>query len=252
MVRPDWKRQSRAYGVPLPVLEKPRKVAHKPAMPKSSVDALANVRQRVAAAAGSAGRMPEDVTVIAVSKTFESDSIVPVLQAGQRQFGENRVQEAKAKWPALRQRFDGIELHLIGPLQTNKAADAVKLFDCIQTLDRISLAAALRKEFDKQGRALRLLVQVNTGDETQKAGVAPDAADAFITACRETYGLSPIGLMCIPPVNEPPERHFTLLAEIAHRNGLSQLSMGMSGDFETAIRCGSTHVRVGSSIFGSR
>lgn len=221
-------------------------------MPKSAVAALANVRQRVVDAARSTGRGADDVTLIAVSKTFEADAIVPVLQAGQLQFGENRVQEAKAKWPALREQFGGVELHLIGPLQTNKAADAVQLFDCIQTLDRVSLAAALRKEFDKQGRAPKLLVQVNTGDETQKAGVAPAAADAFIATCREKYGLLPAGLMCIPPVNEPPDRHFTLLAGIAQRNDLSQLSMGMSGDFETAIKCGATHVRVGSLIFGSR
>lgn len=221
-------------------------------MPKSAVAALANVRQRVVDAARSTGRGADDVTLIAVSKTFEAEAIVPVLQAGQLQFGENRVQEAKAKWPALREQFGGVELHLIGPLQTNKAADAVQLFDCIQTLDRVSLAAALRKEFDKQGRAPRLLVQVNTGDETQKAGVAPAAADAFIATCREKYGLLPAGLMCIPPVNEPPDRHFTLLAGIAQRNDLSQLSMGMSGDFETAIKCGATHVRVGSLIFGSR
>lgn len=221
-------------------------------MPPASVAAHADVVRRIAAAALQAGRSAEDVTLIAVSKTFDAAAIVPVLEAGQRHFGENRVQEAKAKWPALRQRFGDIKLHLMGPLQTNKAADAVKLFDCIHTLDRPSLAQVLAREFEKQGRAPELFVQVNTGDETQKAGVDPAEADAFIAHCRNSHGLKPLGLMCIPPVDESPEGHFRMLAAIARRNGLSRLSMGMSGDFETAIACGATHVRVGSSIFGAR
>jgi PLP dependent protein len=175
-----------------------------------------------------------------------------VLAAGHRVFGENYVQEAKAKWGPLRQRYPGVELHLIGPLQSNKAKDAVRLFDAIHTLDRDSLAAALAKEIGKAGRAPRLLVQVNTGEEPQKGGVMPGNADAFIADCRDKHGLAIEGLMCIPPADEPPSPHFGLLAKIAKRNGLKLLSMGMSADFEAAIQLGATHVRVGSAIFGTR
>jgi PLP dependent protein len=189
---------------------------------------------------------------VAVSKTFPPEAIEPVLAAGQRVFGENYVQDAKAKWPALRERHDGVELHLIGPLQSNKAKDAVALFDAIHTLDRPSLAQALAKEIARQGRAPRLLVQVNTGEEPQKGGVPPGEVDAFLAACRETYGLTVSGLMCIPPAADPPSPHFALLNAIAARNGLALLSMGMSADFEAAIQLGATHVRVGTAIFGAR
>ncbi len=210
------------------------------------------IRDRIANAANLVGRLPSDITLVAVSKTFFADAIKPVLEAGQIDFGENRVQEAKGKWPALRQTYPRTRLHLIGPLQSNKSADAVRLFDAIHSLDRPSLAAALALEFERQQKRPELFIQINTGDEQQKAGVAPEAADDFIAACREMYGLSPVGLMCIPPVDEAPEKHFEMLASIAARNGLAGLSMGMSSDFETAIRCGATHVRVGSLIFGSR
>jgi pyridoxal phosphate enzyme (YggS family) len=213
---------------------------------------LAGVRGAIARAARDAERRPEDVTLVAVSKTMPAEAIRPVLEAGQRVFGENRVQEAKAKWPALREAWPGLELHLIGPLQTNKAREAVQLFDVIETVDRPSLAAELAKEIRKQGRAPRLLVQVNTGEEPQKAGVLPAEADAFLRACREEYGLAIDGLMCIPPADEPPSPHFALLRVIAHRNGLATLSMGMSADYPEAIQLGATHVRVGSAIFGAR
>jgi PLP dependent protein len=189
---------------------------------------------------------------VAVSKTFPAEEIAPVLEAGQRVFGENRVQEAKAKWPGLKQRFSGVELHLIGPLQTNKAREAVELFDVIETVDRESIAVELGRQIAKLGRSPRLLVQINTGDEPQKAGVSPREADAFIEACRTRFGLSIAGLMCIPPADEPPSPHFALLSAIAARHGLAQLSMGMSADFEAAIQMGATHVRVGSAIFGHR
>jgi pyridoxal phosphate enzyme (YggS family) len=189
---------------------------------------------------------------VAVSKTFGADAIEPVLAAGQRVFGENRVQEAKAKWPALTARYPDIDLHLIGPLQSNKAKDAVALFGAIHTVDRPSLCAALAKEIDKQGRQPRLFVEINTGAEPQKAGILPEGADPFLRECRETYGLGIEGLMCIPPLDEPPAPHFALTAKIAARNGLKLLSMGMSADYETAIRFGATHVRVGSAIFGER
>jgi pyridoxal phosphate enzyme (YggS family) len=175
-----------------------------------------------------------------------------VLAAGQRVFGENYVQEAKGKWPALRERYPDAELHLIGPLQSNKAREAVALFDAIHTLDRPSLAEALAKEIARAGRTPRLLVQVNTGEEPQKGGVAPGEVDGFLQACRERYGLTIAGLMCIPPAEDPPSPHFALLATLAKRHGLGQLSMGMSADFEAAIQLGATHVRVGSAIFGSR
>ena len=221
------------------------------------VGRLAEVRGRIELACQDAGRATGDVQLIAVSKTFEAEHIAPVIAAGQRLFGENRVQEAKGKWPTLREGCPDIELHLIGPLQSNKVREALALFDVIQTLDRESLAKELAKEIARgaaeDGRpAPRLLVQVNTGEEPQKAGVAPLEADAFLARCREIHGLAIEGLMCIPPADEPAAPHFALLGEIARRNGLKTLSMGMSGDFETAIALGATHVRVGSAIFGGR
>jgi pyridoxal phosphate enzyme (YggS family) len=213
---------------------------------------LADVRRKMAQACVEAAREGAEVTLVAVSKTFGGEAIEPVISAGQRVFGENRVQEAKAKWPALRERHGDLALHLIGPLQSNKAREAVALFDAIHTVDRASLCAALAKEIDRQGRAPLLLVEINTGAEPQKAGVLPEAADAFLRACRETYGLTIAGLMCIPPLAEPPAPHFALTAKIAAQHGLGLLSMGMSADFETAIRFGATHVRVGSAIFGER
>jgi PLP dependent protein len=217
----------------------------------AAVQRLSGVRAAIARAASDAGRRDDGVTLVAVSKTMPADEILPVIEAGQRIFGENRVQEAKAKWPELRLRHPDIELHLIGPLQTNKVRDAVRLFDVIETVDRPSLAAELAKEITKVERPPRLLVQVNTGEEPQKAGVWPGDADAFIAQCR-TIGLRIEGLMCIPPEHEPPSPHFALLATIAARNGLSVLSMGMSADFEAAVQLGATHVRIGSAIFGVR
>ncbi|MCX7350964.1 MAG: YggS family pyridoxal phosphate-dependent enzyme [Alphaproteobacteria bacterium] len=213
---------------------------------------LKNVLNGVVAAAQAAGRSPESVTLIAVSKTFDGPEIVPVIEAGQRVFGENRVQEAKAKWPALKIGWPDIELHLIGPLQSNKAAEAVQLFDAIHTVDRPKIAEAIAKEIRRQAKPLKLFVQVNTGREPQKAGIDPDQADAFLRECGDVHGLDISGLMCIPPAEEDPKPHFILLAEIAGRNGLSQLSMGMSGDYAAAIACGATYVRVGSAIFGTR
>ena len=220
----------------------------------SVADRLNEVRGRIDQACREAGREPTGVELVAVSKTFEAEQIVPALEAGQRLFGENRVQEAKAKWPALRERFEGVELHLIGPLQTNKVREALGLFDVIHTLDRESLAVALAKEIARlEGApAPRLLVQVNTGEEPQKAGIAPEEADAFIASCRDVHGLVIDGVMCIPPADEPAAGHFALLSTIARRNGLKTLSMGMSGDYETAVTLGATHVRVGSAIFGVR
>ncbi|MBL8895225.1 MAG: YggS family pyridoxal phosphate-dependent enzyme [Rhizobiales bacterium] len=218
----------------------------------SSATRLAQVRNRIVAAAEAAGRKPDDVRLIAVSKTFEAPDIVPVIEAGQRRFGENRVQEAMRKWPDLRSRYGDLELHLIGPLQTNKAADAVSFFDAIQSVDRPKLAEILAREMAKQGRRPYLYIQANTGDESQKAGISIAEADAFIRSCVEKLKLPVIGLMCIPPVGTDPKPHFHLLAEIAKRNGLSRLSMGMSGDYEAAIACGATDVRVGSAIFGTR
>jgi pyridoxal phosphate enzyme (YggS family) len=217
-----------------------------------SVERLQQIRETIARAARDSERDPAEVTLVAVSKTFPAEAIEPVLAAGQRVFGENYVQETKAKWPALREQFPGVELHLIGPLQSNKAKEAVALFDVIQSLDRPSLAEALAKEMAKQGRLPRLFVQVNTGEEPQKGGVVPSEIDAFLTACRDRYGLAIDGLMCIPPAEDPPSPHFALLNTIAKRNGLPLLSMGMSADFEAAIQLGATHVRVGSAIFGSR
>jgi hypothetical protein len=209
----------------------------------------ADVLARIARAAQAAGRAPADVELVAVSKVQPWSVVEPVLAAGQRVFGENRVQEAQARWA---ERRSEVTLHLIGPLQTNKAAEAVAFFDVIETLDREKLARVLASEMEKQGRRPRLYVQVNTGEEPQKAGVSPAEADAFVELCRRTYGLEPQGLMCIPPAAEPPGPHFALLAKIAARNGLAKLSMGMSDDFETAIRLGATTVRVGSAVFGAR
>ena len=206
----------------------------------------------IARACEDARRDRKSVTLIAVSKTFDAHAIAPVIEARQRVFGENRVQEAKGKWPALVERNPGLELHLIGPLQSNKAREAVALFDAIHSVDRPSICEALAKEIDSQKRRPELFVQLNTGEEPQKAGVAPGDADAFIAACREKYGLSISGLMCIPPVNEAPAPHFALTAKIAARNGLTKLSMGMSADFAIAIQFGATHVRIGSAIFGTR
>ena len=210
------------------------------------------VRAEIARACGAAGRDPDWVTLVAVSKTFEADAIRPIIAAGQRVFGENRVQEAQAKWPALRAEHPGLELHLIGPLQSNKARDAVALFDAIHSVDRASLCAVLAKEIARQGRSPLLFVEINTGAEPQKAGVLPEDADLFLAACRDTYGLTIRGLMCIPPLNEAPAPHFALTARIASRNGLELLSMGMSVDFVTAIAFGATHIRVGTAIFGHR
>ena len=217
-----------------------------------SPNALAAVEQEIDRACKEARRERASVTLIAVSKTFASEAITPVIESGQRAFGENRVQEAKTKWPALIERNPGIELHLIGPLQSNKAKEAVALFGAIHSVDRASLCEALAKEIAKQGKSPTLFVQVNTGAEPQKAGVLPEDADAFIKSCRDTYGLTISGLMCIPPADEAPAPHFALLATIAKRNGLKLLSMGMSADFASAIAMGATHVRVGSAIFGGR
>jgi hypothetical protein len=213
---------------------------------------LATVRARIAAAAQAAGRTPAEIRLVAVSKTFDASVVAAALACGQAVFGENRVQEAQAKFPALRAAHPQLELHLIGPLQTNKARDAVALFDVIQSVDRPKLAAALAAEMARAGRRVRCFVQVNTGAEPQKAGILPEAADAFVAEAREKHGLAVEGLMCIPPADEEPAPHFALLREIARRNGMLALSMGMSGDFETAIRFGATHVRVGSAIFGAR
>jgi PLP dependent protein len=213
---------------------------------------LASVRAGIAAAAREAKRDPASVHLIAVTKTFGAEDIAPVLDAGHRVFGENRVQEARAKWPALRERYPSIELHLIGPLQSNKTKEAVELFDAIHTVDRPKIAEAIAQEMARQGRRLQLFMQVNTGEEAQKAGVFPREAAALLRVCREGLALEITGLMCIPPVDEEPAIHFAFLAKLAGDLGLNQLSMGMSADFETAIAFGATHVRVGSSIFGQR
>jgi len=210
------------------------------------------VEQEIARACKEARRERSSVTLVAVSKTFSAEVIVPVIDAGQRVFGENRVQEAKAKWPALISSYPGIALHLIGPLQSNKARDAVALFDAIHSVDRPSLCEALAKEFNSQKRRPQLFVQLNTGEEPQKAGVSPAEADSFIASCRDKYALPISGLMCIPPLDDPPAPHFALTAKIAARNGLKNLSMGMSADFAAAIALGATHVRIGSAIFGHR
>ncbi|MGW8206647.1 MAG: YggS family pyridoxal phosphate-dependent enzyme [Hyphomicrobiaceae bacterium] len=217
-----------------------------------AAERLAGVKTRMAAALEAQGRHPDTVTLIAVSKTFEADAIRPVIAAGQRHFGENRVQEAKAKWPALQAETPGIVLHLIGPLQSNKAKEAVELFDAIHSIDREKIARAVAAEMKKQDKRLELFVQVNTGDEPQKAGVMPREAVAFVKMCREELGLEIAGLMCIPPVEEEPAVHFAFLRKLAGEAGVSGLSMGMSDDFETAVEFGATYVRVGSAIFGGR
>lgn len=216
-----------------------------------SIANLSAVQDRIGDAARRAGRDPAAITLVAVSKTFEPEAIRPALAAGHRVFGENRVQEARDKWPDLRLDYPDIELHLIGPLQTNKVRDAVALFDVIQTIDRPKIARALAEELARTGKSPRCLIQINTGAEPQKAGILPEQADALIRVCRD-YRLPLVGVMCIPPAEDDPEPHFLLLTEIAARNGLEVISMGMSGDFEKAIACGATHVRVGSAIFGTR
>lgn len=213
---------------------------------------ISAVRRRIRDAAEAAGRAPDAVTLVLVSKAQPPERVVDALEADERIFGENYVQPAMARWPDLRERFPGVSLHMIGAIQTNKARDVVATFDVVETLDREKLARALAKEMDRQGRPLPCFVQVNTGEEPQKAGVPPQDADRFIRSCREHYGLDVQGLMAIPPDDEEPSPHFALLAKIAGRNGLRAVSMGMSGDFETAIRFGATHVRVGSALFGPR
>ncbi len=217
--------------------------------PRENLD---NVLRQIAAAARAVPRPPADVTLIAVSKTHAADVIAPLIAAGQRDFGENRVQEAQAKWPALKADAPDVRLHLIGPLQSNKAGDAVALFDVIHTVDREKIAQALAAEMARQNRRLPCFVQVNTGREPQKAGIDPGQAESFVAACRDQWNLPVVGLMCIPPVDEQAAVHFAFLKELARRMGLAQLSMGMSADFETAVRFGATHVRVGSALFGER
>lgn len=217
-----------------------------------AVSRLEAVKANITSAEKEAGRAAGSVTLVAVSKTFAADDIRPVIEAGQRVFGENRVQEAQSKWPALREHFPDLELHLIGPLQSNKAKEAVALFDVIETVDREKIAAELAKEIEKQGKAPRLYVQVNTGLEEQKAGIDPREAVAFVARCRDVHGLAIEGLMAIPPFDENPGPHFALLEKLAHEAGVEKLSMGMSGDYETAIAFGATSVRVGSAIFGTR
>ena len=223
-----------------------------PINPASPADRLTAVRETMAVAAHSVDRDPDRISLIAVSKTHGPEDILPVLAAGQRLFGENRVQEAASKWPSLKRDYPDVALHLIGPLQTNKVAEAVALFDVIETVDREKLAAALSLEMKKQGRWLPVFIQVNTGEEPQKAGIPPQDTDAFIARCRDVHGLRVMGLMCIPPVDDEAALHFALLANIARRTQLPCLSMGMSQDFDKAIRHGATHVRVGTAIFGDR
>ncbi|HQZ12268.1 MAG TPA: YggS family pyridoxal phosphate-dependent enzyme [Devosia sp.] len=218
----------------------------------NAAERLALIGARIEQARRRFGPPPEAVTLVAVSKTFDADAIRPFLDAGQRVFGENRVQEAQAKWPGLRASYGGIELHLIGPLQTNKARDAVELFDVIQSVDREKLAAVLRTEMDRAGRNLPVFVQVNIGGEEQKAGIPVEDAVAFVARCRTVHGLNVIGLMCIPPDGVPAGPYFAHLNQLAKAAGVENLSMGMSGDFETGIAMGATHVRVGSSLFGTR
>lgn len=218
----------------------------------AAVDAVAGIEVRIAVAAKSVGRDPSDVRLIAVSKTFDAPHILPVLEAGHRDFGENRVQEAQGKWPALKAQFPGVRLHLIGPLQSNKAKEAVQLFDAIHSVDREKIARALAAEMNKQGRTPELYVQVNTGEEPQKAGIMPRETAAFVALCRGELKLPITGLMCIPPVDDEPAVHFAFLLKLARELNLVRLSMGMSSDFETAVELGATDVRVGSAIFGVR
>jgi len=215
-------------------------------------DHLAEVNRRIGETAKAAGRAPADITLVAVSKTHGADRVRELLDAGHRVFGENRVQEAEQKFPALKADFPDLELHLIGPLQTNKAREAVALFDVIQSVDRERLAATLAKEMERAGRRPTCFIQVNTGEESQKAGVLPAELDGFVAACRDGHKLPVVGLMCIPPVDEEPALHFALLVKMAKRNGLAKVSMGMSADYEAAVRLGATHVRVGSALFGAR
>ncbi|MEQ8586603.1 MAG: YggS family pyridoxal phosphate-dependent enzyme [Thalassobaculaceae bacterium] len=223
-----------------------------PHLVRQIADNIESVQRAIAKVAAAAERDPKSVTLIAVGKVQPLERVEAALRAGQRVFGENRVQEAKGKWPDFRARYADIELHLIGPLQTNKVREAVALFDVIQTVDRPKLARELAKEMEKQDRRLGCYIQVNTGEEDQKAGIPPGDADAFIAECRDELGLPVVGLMCIPPVDDNPALHFAMLREIAKRNGIANLSMGMSGDFETAVEMGATHVRVGTAIFGAR
>ena len=220
--------------------------------PHATVAALKQIEARIATAAREVGRDPAGVHLIAVSKTYDANEILPVLEAGHRMFGENRVQEAQGKWPALKARFPDLQLHLIGPLQSNKTAEAVALFDAIHTIDRPKIAKAVAEEMARHGKRLQLFVQVNTGEEPQKAGVMPLDAAGFVATCRNDLKLEIAGLMCIPPVEEEPAVHFAFLAKLGRELGLPGLSMGMSGDFETAVQFGATHVRVGSAIFGVR
>lgn len=220
--------------------------------PAAPLAQLAEIRARIAMAAKDSDRAPGSVTLVCVTKTFGPEAILPVLEAGERHFGENKVQEALGKWPELRRLYPDLELHLIGPVQTNKAREAVEFFDVIESLDRPKLAAALAKEIVRTGKHPKLYVQVNTGAEPQKAGILPQEADGFIGFCRNEHGLEITGLMCIPPVGEQASPHFALLREIAKRNKIAVLSMGMSADFELAIQLGATHVRIGSAIFGKR
>ncbi|MFA9475507.1 MAG: YggS family pyridoxal phosphate-dependent enzyme [Filomicrobium sp.] len=221
-------------------------------MTDDAASRLIETGQRIAAAAKGVGRDPDEVTLIAVSKTFGVDDIRPVLEAGHRHFGENRVQEAQGKWPELKADYPELTLHLIGPLQSNKAREAVALFDAIHTIDRPKIAQALANEMDKQGRRPQLFIQVNTGEEEQKAGVLAADAGELLAFCQDRLGLEIAGLMCIPPVEEEPAIHFAFLDKLAGELGLTGRSMGMSGDFETAVEMGATHVRVGSAIFGPR
>lgn len=228
-------------------------ISDKPPVGEADVAAgLAEVRAGIARAAEDCERDPAGIHLVAVSKTVPAEAILPALEAGQRLFGENYVQESRAKWPALKERYPDVELHLVGPLQSNKAREAVELFDVIHTLDRLSLAAALGREVARAGRAPRLLIQVNTGAEPQKGGVPPDGVETLLAEARDTHGLAIHGLMCIPPADDPPSPHFALLARIAERHGLPILSMGMSADYPAAIQTGATHVRVGTAIFGAR
>lgn len=241
------------WAIPVPVLAKPRKHGHEmAAMDKDVVNRLNEVKGRMASALRAAGRSPEKAELIAVSKTFSAEDIEPAILAGQRKFGENRVQESLSKWPDLKRQHPDLELHLIGPLQSNKVDDAVRLFDVIQTVDRPKIAAAIAKACRDQGRELHCLVQVNIGSEPQKAGVGPKDVDPFIRACIQQFGLKIVGVMCIPPQGENPVTYFEQMKDIAIRNGLKEISMGMSSDYELALAHGATLVRVGSAIFGTR
>ena len=230
----------------------PLPLANKGLKMNTAPERLATVKSHIEAAEKKAKRARAEVTLVAVSKTFDAEHIRPVLAAGQRVFGENRVQEAQGKWPALKADFPGIELHLIGPLQSNKAKEAVALFDCIETVDRDKIAEALAAEIRKQGKHPKLFVQVNTGLEEQKTGINPRGCAAFVERCRAVHGLKIEGLMCIPPADENPGPHFALLERLAKQSGVAALSMGMSADYELAVALGATHVRVGSGVFGVR